>query len=149
MITRCWNIIRSGGDWRHLRHARRLRSSDMVITAICVHLMLSMFQLQSSRPLCADGERRNKKIFGGFKFLMARKSPQYLLGCVWCVSMVRCVLRNVEGGLGWQILDTEIQSQAQYILCHLFCHHHRQKFVLERTGQQQLLKTLLRQEFLF
>ena len=50
LITRCWNIIRSGA-WRHLRHARRLRSSDMVITAICVHLMLSVFQLQSSRLL--------------------------------------------------------------------------------------------------
>ena len=50
LITRCWNIIRSGA-WRHLRHARRLRSSDMVITAICVHLMLPVFQLQSSRLL--------------------------------------------------------------------------------------------------
>ena len=43
---------------------------------------------------------------------MARKSPQYILGCVWCVSMVPCVLRNVEGGLGEQILDTEIQSPS-------------------------------------
>ena len=33
-------------------------------------------------------ERGTINIFGGFKFLMARKSPQYILGCVWCVSMV-------------------------------------------------------------
>ena len=69
-------------------------------------------------------ERGTINIFGGFKFLMARKSPQYILGCVWCVSMVPvywAMLRaGWAGSRGEQILDTEIQSQAQYIPCHLF-----------------------------
>ena len=93
----------------------------------------------------------NKKIFGGFKFLMARKSPQYILGSVWCVSMVACVLSNGEGGLGWERrADTWYRDSEPSTIHPMspFCHHHRQKFVLERTGQQ-LLKTLLRQEFLF
>ena len=157
LITQHWNIIQSR-DTRHLRHARGLRSSDMVITAICVHLMLSVFNaLESSRllrctELCRWREREKKiqidNIFGGFKFLVARKSPQYILGCVWCVSVAGRVLSNGEGGLGWEsrywryLIPSTIHPMSP------FCQHHQQKFVLERTGQQ-LLKTLLRQEFLF
>ena len=124
LITRCWNIIQSGA-WRHLRHARRLRSSDMVITAICVHLMLSVFQLQSSRllgctKLCRWREEQYKYIWW-FQILDGKKKPSIYFGlCLVCVNGSR-VLSNVEGGMGWQqILDTKIQNQAKYILCHLF-----------------------------
>ena len=74
---------------------------------------------------------RGKNIFGGFKFLMARKSPQYILGCVWCVSMVPCVLSNVEGGLGWERrADTWYRDSEPSTIHPMspFCHHHRQKY---------------------
>ena len=155
LITRCWNIIQSGA-WRHLRHARRLRSSDMVITAICVHLMLSVFQLQSSRllwctKLCRWREEQYKYIWW-FQILDGKKKPSIYFGlCLVCVNGSR-VLSNVEGGMGWQQrrADTWYRDSEPSTIHPMspFCQHHRQKFVLERTGQQ-LLKTLLRQEFQF
>ena len=127
---------------------------DMVITAACVHLMLLVFSHQDSCDAknCADGEREKKntnwqyiwwfQILGGKK-----KFSIYFWLCLVCVNG-SSVLSNGEGGLGWEsrlgrylILSTIHQMSP-------FCQHHQQKFALERTGQQ-LLKTLLRQEFLF
>ena len=93
-------------------------------------------------------ERGTINIFGGFKFLMARKSPQYILGCVWCVSMVPCIEQC--WGRDGLAADTWYRDSEPSTIHPMspFCQHHRQKFVLERTGQQ-LLKILLRQEFQF